>query len=274
MEFFSQNNGDRRKGLVATILIHGLLLLLFIILGLTAPYPPPPEEGVMISFGNSEVGSGEEQPEQIEEITSESQEQPTEETIENTEPVVEEEIVEQELEDAPSLEQQENPTEEIVEEIKEEVKETPVEEVKEQPEEKKPTVDESLLFNKDKLNNSTSEGKDEAKGDKGKLDGDLSKDGLVGLGNEGIGFDLSGRSMILKPPIEDNSQATGKVVVRIKVDRYGKVLFAKYQLKGSTTNDPHLVKIAEEAAGKAKFNHSQYAKEEQYGTITFTFKVK
>ncbi len=263
---------NKRNGIIATLIIHGLLLLLFIILGLTVPYPPPLEEGILISFGNTEVGAGEEQPESTENIPIETEieQEQSEEPVAEEVPI-EEEVVEQDIEEAPAIQ----PKKEVVKK-KEEVikKEKPVEKVEEPVKEKKPEVDQSLLFNKDKVNQSKSEGKDDKEGDKGSLDGELSKDGMVGLGNEGIGYDLTGRSMILKPNITDKSQATGKVVVRIKVDQYGKVVYAKYQLKGSTTNDPYLVRISEEAAQKAKFNSDQYAQEEQFGSITFTFKVK
>ena len=48
-------------------------------------------------------------------------------------------------------------------------------------------------------------------------DGDISH----GLGNTGVGYDLEGRSLIGVPPIKDESQETGIVAVRIKVDRNG-----------------------------------------------------
>jgi len=80
--------------------------------------------------------------------------------------------------------------------------------------------------------------------------------------------------MLYISPIEEDYSETGKVVISVKVDRSGKVLFAKYTVKGSTTTDPKLIALAEEAARQAKFSPDSKAAEEQFGTITFTFKLK
>lgn len=93
--------------------------------------------------------------------------------------------------------------------------------------------------------------------------------GGTGTGS-GVGYDLAGRTW--KPyMIKDDSQKTGKVVVMIKVDRSGTVLYAKYQQKGSTTTDPYLIQLAEQGAMKTKFSANSTAVEEQVGTITYKF---
>lgn len=90
-----------------------------------------------------------------------------------------------------------------------------------------------------------------------------------GSGNS-AGYNLAGRTW--KPyMIKDDSQKTGKVVVMIKVDRSGNVIYAKYQQKGSTTTDPYLIQLAEEGAMKTKFSANSTAVEEQVGTITYKF---
>lgn len=249
---------NKLKGILTTIGIHILLLLLFIFLGFKTPFPPPAEEGILINFGTAETGSGEIQPEQINEDIVE----PIEEvTTEATDAV--EEVIEQEVEEAPAIEQKK--------EIKKET-ETP----KEQEEPKEPTIDDRFILKGNRNNDATSQGDNGTQGDQGTKTGDLNgiNGNGEGLGNSGIGFDLSGRSMLLKPNIKDNSQETGKVVVKIKVDRTGKVIYAKYSLKGSTTNSAHLIKLAEEAAYSAKFNGDRNAAEEQFGSISFTFKVQ
>jgi colicin import membrane protein len=48
---------DKQKGLVSTLIFHGLLLLLFAFYGLTHSIPPP-EEGMVINFGTTETGLG------------------------------------------------------------------------------------------------------------------------------------------------------------------------------------------------------------------------
>lgn len=47
-----------RRGLIGTITIHGLLLALLILGGLTFPDPPPEEEGVLVNFGTDDTGFG------------------------------------------------------------------------------------------------------------------------------------------------------------------------------------------------------------------------
>jgi len=47
-----------RKGLIATIIYHTLLLLLLVFAGLTFPEPPPEEEGILVNFGTDDTGFG------------------------------------------------------------------------------------------------------------------------------------------------------------------------------------------------------------------------
>jgi outer membrane biosynthesis protein TonB len=51
-----------RRGLIGTIIYHALLLLLLVFAGLTFPYPPPDEEGILVNFGTNETGFGDFEP--------------------------------------------------------------------------------------------------------------------------------------------------------------------------------------------------------------------
>ncbi len=51
-----------RRGLIATIVYHILLLLLLVFAGLTFPDPPPGEEGILVNFGTDETGFGDFEP--------------------------------------------------------------------------------------------------------------------------------------------------------------------------------------------------------------------
>ena len=51
-----------RRGLIATIVYHLLLLLLLVFAGLTFPEPPPEEEGILVNFGTDDTGFGEYEP--------------------------------------------------------------------------------------------------------------------------------------------------------------------------------------------------------------------
>lgn len=114
----------------------------------------------------------------------------------------------------------------------------------------------------------------ESQGKKGDPDGSNDSkilDGLSG-GLGAVGGGLSGRGIIFEPKIVENSQKTGKVVVKVCVDQSGDVISAKYTQRGSTTTDSELVKVAEEAANKYRFTEGDLA--EQCGTITIDFKLK
>ncbi|HMQ00434.1 MAG TPA: hypothetical protein PKC24_11685, partial [Cyclobacteriaceae bacterium] len=59
-----QEKENRRNAVLASILVHGvLLLLLFFAIAWRAPNPPLPQYGIEINFGTSDVGSGVVQPE-------------------------------------------------------------------------------------------------------------------------------------------------------------------------------------------------------------------
>ncbi len=47
-----------RQGLAGTIIFHGIILFLLLFFGLPVIFPPPPEEGVLVNFGESETGLG------------------------------------------------------------------------------------------------------------------------------------------------------------------------------------------------------------------------
>jgi colicin import membrane protein len=47
-----------RRGLFGTIFMHGLVLALLILGGLTFPDPPPEEEGILVNFGTDDTGFG------------------------------------------------------------------------------------------------------------------------------------------------------------------------------------------------------------------------
>jgi hypothetical protein len=73
-----------RRGLLGTITIHGLLLALLILGGLTFPDPPPEEEGVLVNFGTDDTGFGAIEPQGDEANQGTPEPQVTEEVIEET----------------------------------------------------------------------------------------------------------------------------------------------------------------------------------------------
>lgn len=253
---------EKRNGIIGTIVFHVALLVCFIFFGLTSIYPPE-EMGVMVDFGYSDQGMG----------NVESKVQPTVEQEEEVpqpvqtpaEPVkATEEVVTQETEETITIPEKQ-------EEKKEEKKEVKIE--------KKPSPSNELMKAMEQANNAKaseagSDGEKPGVGNMGQPNGKPDGDRNGGSGDGPIGYSLNGRNWRKKPTIADNSQFEGKVVVQIVVDRYGNVTRATGGAVGSTTTNAHLTKIAEEAALQAKFTANPNAAEEQVGTITILFKLK
>lgn len=105
----------------------------------------------------------------------------------------------------------------------------------------------------------------------GDSQGDGRKGNPVGHGSSGgATWSLSGRGVKDIPEPLENYQEAGKVVVDIIVDAAGNVVSAKAGATGTNTSSPTLLRIAEEAARKAKFTSSS-DKPQQRGTITYNF---
>lgn len=231
------------------------------VFGLTYLEPPPEEMGITINFGTSNQGMLNNQSETVAEQNEEvpvDAETPTPETVET----VEEEIITQNIEEAPSIEKKEEKKEEVTEPI-------------EKKEEPKPDANLTNALNKwtqKKSESGGSDGETGTIGNQGDINGDPNSNNYKGGGSgNGTSFNLSGRSMISTPKINDNSQEEGHVVVDIIVDKYGKVLRATPGARGSTTTSPVLYKKAKEAALKTKFNANPDVAEEQKGQMTFIF---
>jgi colicin import membrane protein len=92
-----QPENNNSKGLIGTLVVHGLLILVFILYGLSVPLPLPAEKGIVINFGNTDMGSGDE-------FTNPN------------ENVAEEEVQEEQV-TTPPPPKPVTPTEEVVEEI-------------------------------------------------------------------------------------------------------------------------------------------------------------
>lgn len=126
------------------------------------------------------------------------------------------------------------------------------------------------------MGSSTSEGNTGGTGNQGSLNGDPNSTARsgTGLGSKGNSYSLSGRSLVgsLPSPVY-TIQEEGIVVVAIEVNNSGIVTNATPILRGSTTQNPQLWKMAKEAALRAKFNADPSATTKQLGTITYHFQL-
>ncbi len=255
---------EQKKGIFGTIIANIIALLILIFSGFTTPLPLPEEEGIMIDFGDASTGLGEIEP-IVKKVTPKPKPTPN--------PIKEESNMTQDYEESVQTTQQVKKQKK--EEVKEEIEE-PVEEPKEEEVERE--VDPNALFQNNTTNqeSSTSEGIAGGKGNQGRPDGDPNSNQYTGhgAGTGGIGYSLAGRKPkgLPKPVYKSNEQ--GIVVVKIVVDRTGKVISAIPGVKGSTTLDSALLQAAKQAALNTKFDKKSSAPTKQTGTITYNFVLK
>lgn len=245
--------------------------------GYTTPLPLPAEEGILINFGDSDEGYGNEEPQFSESVQQEVVEESQESVAESTPSPVEDGAITQDYEDAPAIKEQGK--KEVKEEKKTVVKPEPKkEEVKEVKVERK--VNEQALYpGRNKNNNkNSSEGETKGEDNQGSTTGSVdSKNHATGSssGTDGSSFSLAGRNPVGALPLpEYNIQVAGKVVVEITVDKYGNVTNAVAKTKGSDIIDENLYAAAEKAARNAKFDKKLDASAYQKGTITYYFKLR
>ena len=232
-------------GLIVSIVAHGLLILCLLLMGLRYPDPPPPELGVEMDMGEfSDVGTDSEHAaEGGEDLSSES----SYANDDNNE-------LTQQSEDVPlTSKKTPSPTKN---------KKKPKDNVKPQSEETK--IDQNALFTKGRVKKGSG-------GSTGVGEGSGKGSGGEGGGN-GIAFSLAGRgSNELHKPTA-TSPANGSIVVEIRVDQEGNVVFAKAVWKGTTLTDKNLWRLCEQAAKDSKFTAKPDAPELQPGKITYIFR--
>lgn len=285
----SEKTKDKIKAGFGTIVFHALLLLALFFLALKTPLPLPDEEGVEVNLGFSNVGRDVQQvqPDEIQAPPPQAvQEMIEEQAEEKKADASDEEIIEQETEEAPTIiakpeakKEPEKKIEKPVEKPKEEKKKevapvkTPEEVKPKEPEPKpEPVVDQRLIYTGKKA--SSSEGNDTQLGDKGIADGvpnAANYSGPGGLGSEGISYNLGDRKASTLPKPSYNSDDQGRVNVSIWVDKNGRVTRAEILQKGTTVSDINLKNMARQAALKAFFAPDPSAPEIQKGTITYNF---
>lgn len=122
-----------------------------------------------------------------------------------------------------------------------------------------------------------SQGKTFPGGNQGVPTGDpnANKYGPGGSGNgeqgSGVSYNLSGRTASSLPKPKYPGNDAGIVVVKVTVDKYGKVTSAEPGARGTTIANQDFWNEAKQAALKAKFNLDNNAPAFQQGTISYRF---
>lgn len=259
---------EEKRSFAITSAIFMLLLLLCVFLGLSY-MDPPPENGIAINFGTSDAGMGDIQP--TEPVASSPQ--PVQAPAEAT-PVAEE-VITQDVNDAPVI-VNEKPQ-----------KEKPKEAVKPQPKAEPAPPTPSKATNdalNSLINGPKSEGKatggqgdDDKQGDKGKIDGTLGGSYGQGTGGKGTGgngnYQLGNRNALAKPAPKYTCNEQGVVVVQISVNKSGKVISANAGVRGTTNAATCLLDQAKEAAMKTTWEPDPDAPDKQVGKIIYNFKL-
>ena len=263
-----------KKGLVGTIVFHAGLLAFAIFFGFITPLPLPEEEGILINFGTDDLGFGQEEP-MYSEIPEEQSTPPPQEAVIPVEST--EEIISQDFEEAPVVTEQpaEKPRQEQQEEVITPPENTqPVEEVQPPPDPEPRRPDPRAMYPGRRDTDATgSEGVTQGEGNQGNPTGSVESDNYAQVlgGGGGVNFNLRGRNPVSLPKPEYKAKESGTVVVRIRVNREGKVISAEPGVQGTNTLNESLLEAAEKAALKARFNAKSDAAYTQQGTITYHF---
>ncbi|ASV31026.1 cell envelope integrity protein TolA [Maribacter cobaltidurans] len=300
----------KKKSLTLTTLLLSILLLVMFYIGLTY-MDPPIENGISVNFGTTDFGSGRVQPkervrsEPLETPPIEPTKQEVSEAVEEVEEKVQEEVKEapsekvltQEDEESIRIKQaqetkrkadaaaaeQKRKAQEAEQKAKAEAeriaqqKREAEEQARQEQEAKKKKLDELMGgLNKSDGTASGSEGDDSRAGDKGSPDGDpyaTSYYGSPGSGSGTGGYGLNGRSLVNKGKVPQECNESGRVVVKIVVDRSGKVISATPGVRGTTNNNPCLLEPARKTAFMHKWNLDSNAPSQQIGFVVVNFKL-
>ncbi len=293
---------EHKNGLIGTVVFHVALLLLLLLAGFFTPLPLPGEEGILVNFGDSEAGFGELEPSpavdqplpaapEQEEVASFAP--PV--TVPETTPV-RQEVMTQDYEEAAAVEAARKKREEEVrrqaelerQRQAELVRQRAEEEARRKEEEENRRIAEIENRTKDAFGKSStgatgtgsqggqSQGVSYPGGNQGSPGGDPGA-GSYGTGSgtgsrgTGISYDLSGRTATSTPKPNYPGREEGTVVVKITVDKNGRVTHAEAGQRGSTTMNTELLEAARRAALQARFNVDNEAPAYQTGTITYRF---
>ncbi|HNX45027.1 MAG TPA: hypothetical protein PKI35_11370 [Bacteroidales bacterium] len=265
-EPYTENRNEskgRMIALIGTIVFHAVVLLMLVFFALRTPLPLPGEEGLEVNLGNSDQGMGDIQPEEAAMAANASPAQNM--------PNSDEEAVTENTDETPAIEKISKKTKQTAVTINKPVTKPTLEAAKE------PVVNSKALYpgKGSKTAKGGNQGITGQPGDQGKPNGSpgaTNYDGLGGKGSSGIGYDLGGRSAKNLPKPKYTSDEQGDIVVEIKVDRNGQVIYARAGARGTTIPDQSMQRQAEAAARSSIFARDPSAPEEQRGTITYKFR--
>lgn len=266
------NTKHKRKSAAITALL--VFLLLYVVFNFGMNYLDPPEEyGIAVNFGDSNVGFGEPVIDTKQNPIPNKEEKETQEKVKKVEEISKDVIKEKMISDETSKEIPVVEKKEIKKApVKEEVKKEIIKEIPKKPSKEAQDALNSLLNNNTSDATNKGEGDDKKEGVKGNENGDPNSNKYYGnTGTDGGNYNLFGRKALSKPIEQPDCQEEGIVVVRIEVDKNGKVINATPGVKGTTNTADCLLKPAKEAALRTVWNADSNAPTKQIGTIIYKF---
>jgi TonB family protein len=289
-EAISYKSKARNRAALLTLLLMGTLVTILLLIILYTPIPPYPEggggkgDGIELNLGFSDVGMGN----NPQELSMPEKETPV------TQPTPEkEEIMKQDMEDAPSIDEKVIERKKPKKEVKKPIVETTKKPVKTEPEKPKQVVNKNALYSS-KTNQTSADGDNNVAGDKGNPNGNLgakafgNKGGSGGSGGgtgggigsgtgSGVGVgiisNINNRTPLSLPLPKYTQQSEGDVVVELTLDSQGKVIKAEPGQKGTTTTDNSLWEEARLAAKQASFDIKPGATPQRV-TIRYRFRLQ
>ena len=291
----------KKKSFTLTTILLSLLVLVLFYIGLTY-FDPPEERGIAVNFGTMDFGSGKQQPqkkiksepvdipkppndpqpEEVEEVKEVEAKAEPQETVKKEEPT--EKVLTQESEESIRIKQEREAkrrADEAAKKAKAEAdriaREKAAAEAQRKAEEaaKKKKLD-ALMggIGKSDGTDSGSEGDDSRPGDKGNPQGNPYATSYYGAPGSGTGgYGLNGRSLVSKGKVQQECNEEGRVVVRIVVDRNGKVIKATPGVQGSTNTAQCLLDPARKTALLHQWNLDSDAPNQQIGFVVVNFKL-
>lgn len=269
---YNQEENNYPKALLISTIIMGLLIAIsfFIVIG---SFKPPVEAGMggmVVNYGTTVEGMGSdytslEEPSADPNANNKAPDKvvPEQNPIETSTPQAsDKDIVTQNTEEAVSIntKKTQNTT-------------APSAAAEDKP--AKPVINQNALY-KGKANQGTGkgDGTGSTPGNQGSKNGDpLSNN--YGEGGSGFGdtpIALRRFTNLVTPA--DDGQKTGKIAVRISINREGIVINAVPGVRGTTLNDRELWQKCKDAVMGARLNQSSSAPDVQVGVVVFNFKVQ
>ncbi|MBT8246052.1 MAG: energy transducer TonB [Winogradskyella sp.] len=280
MRYFNTKH-EKNSAKITTLILLILVLLIFVV---GPQYIDPPEEyGVAVNFGTNYAGSGNKSLSRPKEayisknVESQKVENKNVETQKSTSKT--EEVLTQESEEAIAIEKQKEA------QAKAKAEAERVERLKREAEEQKKAEEEAKRKKLDNLiggvknskgEDDGGEGNDNVPGNKGQLDGNSyapSYFGGSGPGKGGVGYGLGGRGKPTKKIFKQDCNEYGLVIVRIEVNKSGRVTKATPGAKGSTNTHPCLLGPARKIAESHKWPADANAPLRQVGFVSINFDI-